>query len=611
MRLTYAASILLLALMTSAQCQKAADDWYIEGDLLYNQGKYDGAIKAFDEAIRLYSNLSEAWTNKGAALFLMGKYDEAIRCFDEAIRLDPGIAMTWSNKGTALRDKGNYDEAIRAFDEAIRLDPNLAEAWNNKGTALYKQGRYDDAILAYDEAIKRDPDIAMPWSNKGTALRDKGNYDEAIKAYDEAIRLDPGLAAAWSNKGVALFLQERYDEAILCFDKAIELILYVQAMQSSTAINGSSISISENSTVKILGIDPTAFPRIKASVFVNRFCAQADQLRKENFRVREDGIEYAIDNIYFTGNARGQRLDLAVAFDDTGSMGEEISAMKLKVKDLTDTIRASGIDASYSLVSFKDSISIRTKWTNDSEAFEKYVDSLYAKGGDDMPEASLDAIEAVLSMGFRSDAQKVILVITDAHGHYKNDKSNFSNYTESGVEKDLKKSGAILISISPMFEKSSDYADQREVAGNIMGSWIDIDSANFSAILDKFKGIITGNYVIEYTTQNHMGFGNRMVLVFADAPECVVDNASNFYNKPGSAAVFRDSDLADAWLGKGLTLDKQGKDEEAVQDYDEAIRLDPSDAQTWNSKGLALAALGRSADADAAFARARELGYGV
>ena len=41
--------------------------------------------------------------------------------------------------------------------------------------------------------------------------------------------------------------------------------------------------------------------------------------------------------------------------------------------------------------------------------------------------------------------------------------------------------------------------------------------------------------------------------------------------------------------------------------YEEAIRLDPNLAGTWNNKGLALEALGRTAEADAALAKAREL----
>ena len=43
------------------------------------------------------------------------KYDEAIKAYDEAIKLDPNIADAWNNKGwSALNGQGKYDEAIKA-----------------------------------------------------------------------------------------------------------------------------------------------------------------------------------------------------------------------------------------------------------------------------------------------------------------------------------------------------------------------------------------------------------------------------------------------------------------------------------------------------------------
>jgi Flp pilus assembly protein TadD len=53
-----------------------------------------------------------------------------------------------------------------------------------------------------------------------------------------------------------------------------------------------------------------------------------------------------------------------------------------------------------------------------------------------------------------------------------------------------------------------------------------------------------------------------------------------------------------------------GRYDEAIMAYDEAIRLAPyyaAVASTWNNKGVALKALGRTAEADAAFTKAKEL----
>jgi tetratricopeptide (TPR) repeat protein len=59
-------------------------------------------------------------------VFDLGKYDEAIEAWDEAIWLDPNYEKAWNNKGNAFAALGKYDDAIKAYDEAIRLDPNYA-----------------------------------------------------------------------------------------------------------------------------------------------------------------------------------------------------------------------------------------------------------------------------------------------------------------------------------------------------------------------------------------------------------------------------------------------------------------------------------------------------
>jgi Flp pilus assembly protein TadD len=66
---------------------------------------------------------------------------------------------------------------------------------------------------------------------------------------------------------------------------------------------------------------------------------------------------------------------------------------------------------------------------------------------------------------------------------------------------------------------------------------------------------------------------------------------------------------AKGWYTKGYNLARQGKYDEAIENYDEAIRLDPQYANAWYAKGYALRLLGRTTEADAAFAKAKELGY--
>jgi tetratricopeptide (TPR) repeat protein len=131
--------------------------------------------------------LARVWFNKGRDLDDLGKYEEAIEAYDEAIRLNPNYAKAWFNKGLSLDDLGKHDEAVKAYDEAIRLDPNnAAMAWNNKAISLGDLGKYDEAIEAYDEAIKLDPNYAKAWNNKGLALRKLDRTEEAEAAFAKA-----------------------------------------------------------------------------------------------------------------------------------------------------------------------------------------------------------------------------------------------------------------------------------------------------------------------------------------------------------------------------------------------------------------------------------------
>src|SRR5205823_15061427 len=77
-----------------------------------------------------------------------GRYEEAIEACEQAIRLDPNDAGAYSSKGVALNGQGRYEEAIKACEQAIRLNPNDAEAYSDKEAARYSLGRYKEQIKA-------------------------------------------------------------------------------------------------------------------------------------------------------------------------------------------------------------------------------------------------------------------------------------------------------------------------------------------------------------------------------------------------------------------------------------------------------------------------------
>ena len=235
-----------------------------KGNTFAGVGRYQEALNAFDNAIEIDPNNSEAWVGKGEALRIIGRNQESIDAFNKAIEIDPNNAFAWRSKGIVLTALGRNQEAITAIDRAMELDPNYLDAlqfkgyalkglgkqqeaaavfqriielseklilinqddfilWHQKGNALHNLGKYQEAVDAYDKAIKLNPNDAWTWDNKGNPLFALGRYQEAVDAHNNATKLNPNVAWFWLNKGKALDALGKNQEANEAYKKAYEL----------------------------------------------------------------------------------------------------------------------------------------------------------------------------------------------------------------------------------------------------------------------------------------------------------------------------------------------------------------------------------------------------
>jgi tetratricopeptide (TPR) repeat protein len=171
---------------------------------------------------------AERWHNKGNALYNLGRNEEAIKAYEKAIEIKPDFNMVhlaWNNKGNAFSNLGRHEEALKAFEKAIEIKPDYHHAWYNKGVALYNFGRPEEALKALEKAIEIKPDyhlIHQAWTNKGVALYDLGRPEEALKAYEKAIEINPDYHLTWYNLACFYSLKKDKDKALKYLQKAIE-----------------------------------------------------------------------------------------------------------------------------------------------------------------------------------------------------------------------------------------------------------------------------------------------------------------------------------------------------------------------------------------------------
>lgn len=152
------------------------------------------------------------------------------------------------------------------------------------------------------------------------------------------------------------------------------------------------------------------------------------------------------------------KLDIVFIVDVTGSMGSFIGSAKSYLRDSMKKYEASGIDASYSLILYRDhppqDNSFASRIFLDNGSAEELHTALRhkhfaASGGGDAPESGLDAIMELHKLSFRRDSIRYAFIIGDAplHGAYPNSNACTCGLTIKDVRTVLEKMSIVLIGI--------------------------------------------------------------------------------------------------------------------------------------------------------------------
>ncbi len=126
----------------------------------------------------------------------------------------------------------------------------------------------------------------------------------------------------------------------------------------------------------------------------------------------EGMVDYAVDH----------GLDIVIVFDATGSMGNEIAAVKARISQIGSNLLRKIPSARISLCAYRDYgdeyLVKGVRLTRDLDRLTAFLDLTTAGGGGDVPEAVEAGLQwAISENSFRKNARKVIVVFGDAPPH--------------------------------------------------------------------------------------------------------------------------------------------------------------------------------------------------
>lgn len=120
------------------------------GRAYYNQGKYEDAVDAYKQAIRIYPYDERLYGDLGITYQRLGKYQEAVDAFKQAIKNKPDYSEAYFSIGTVYVLLDRYQEAVDSYKQAIRINPYYAEAHFSLGFYYILLGDKGAALEEYE-----------------------------------------------------------------------------------------------------------------------------------------------------------------------------------------------------------------------------------------------------------------------------------------------------------------------------------------------------------------------------------------------------------------------------------------------------------------------------
>jgi tetratricopeptide (TPR) repeat protein len=236
-----------------------AKGWYRLGNLLVKLGQFDKAQQVFDMMLDETTEQGEKaniYHTLGMVKNSQGKYEEAIAAYKEAIRIYNnmpsanvlGLANSYGNIAGVYANMGEYSKALSSHKKAHEIyqktlpanHPDLATSYNNIGLVYNNMGEYSKALSYYEKDLEisqktlpaNHPSLATSYNNIGLVYNNMGEYSKALSYYEKDLEISqktlpanhPHLATSYNNTGGVYEDMGEYSKALSYFERAQNIL---------------------------------------------------------------------------------------------------------------------------------------------------------------------------------------------------------------------------------------------------------------------------------------------------------------------------------------------------------------------------------------------------
>ncbi len=156
-------------------------------------GRPEEAIAHLNKALEIRPTFSEAKVNLGVVLSQQGRYDAAIKLFEEALNdmRYPTPYFAEGNLGWALYKKGDTKIALDHIRAAVTIEPKFCQGYRNLGIIESESGNTEEACRHFGSYRQRCPEAPDAYYREGACLAKLGQREAAKQALNTCLSKSP------------------------------------------------------------------------------------------------------------------------------------------------------------------------------------------------------------------------------------------------------------------------------------------------------------------------------------------------------------------------------------------------------------------------------------
>jgi len=185
-----------------------------EGNKLFNEQDYDGAIRVYKEFLLKNPKAFQVHLSIGDGYNKKGDLDAAINEFDillETAETDPDfpkevLAKALAGKGEAFLKKGEVEEAQNLFKQSIETYSGNEVLAYNVGEIYFGNQKLDEALEYFSLAAEINEDYAPAYLKLGYVYLNKNEQGLAKENFNRFLSLTPDAPEAATVKSILDYL---------------------------------------------------------------------------------------------------------------------------------------------------------------------------------------------------------------------------------------------------------------------------------------------------------------------------------------------------------------------------------------------------------------------